>query len=210
MRKKSALLQKLFALFSATCLSLMTVAFAGCEKEEEQISSITYSRLDSVKKQLSYRTDSMVQTKCDTAYENGWLTETDIAHAMYYACGKVVTCSKSDWENKNEEAYKEIDFTPEDQCPALNEQVELDIKRHVYEKSPVSEATFGVTFGVTFEEFAQNYSFRFVGSYNGTFVITDEETNYWSSATDVPPPQWIAGFIWEGSYDHDLFVFKYE
>ena len=206
MSKRSVFLRRLLVLFSTVCLVCVTVAFAGCEKEEEQISSLTYSRLDSVKKQLSYRTDSMVQTKCSIAYENGWLTETDVAHAMYYACGKVVACSKSDWENKNEEAYKEIDFTPEDQCPALNEQVELDIKRSVYENSPVSEATFGVTF----EEFVQHYSFRFVGSYNGTFVITDEETNYWSSATDVPPAQWIAGFIWEGSHDHDLYVFRYE
>lgn len=213
MSKRSVFLRRLLVLFSTVCLVCVTVAFAGCEKEEEeQISSLTYSRLDSVKKQLSYRTDSMVQTTCSIAYENGWLTETDVAHAMYYACGKVVACSKSDWENKNEEAYKEIDFTPEDQCPALNERVELDIKRSVYENSPVSKAPeVGYEeFAVTFEEFVKHYSFRFVGSYNGTFVLTDEETTYWSYGQNIPPAQWIAGYVWHRSHGKDLFVFRYE
>ena len=87
--------------------------------------------------------------------------------------------------------------------PAINKQVESDIKKHYSEKMTFKE-------DLTFGEFEQNISFRFVGSYKGTFVITDLKTIYWDYFTDVPPPVYIAGFVWFGSYAHDLFVFRYE
>ena len=122
---------------------------------------------------------------------------------MYYACGEVYTCEESDWKNGNEEAVKKSDFAPEEQCPALNRQVELDIKRSYFERKYFEE-------NLTFEEFEQNFSFRFVGCYNETFVITDIKTIYWDYPTDVPPPVWIAGFVWSGAYAKDLVAFRYE
>ncbi len=122
---------------------------------------------------------------------------------MYYARGKVYACKESDWGKDSEEAIEEIDFIPEEQCPIIIEQVELDIKRHEYEKLSSQE-------DITFEEFAQNYSFRFVGSYNGTFVITEIKTIYRDYPTNVPPPRWVAGFVWSGAYANDLFAFRYE
>ncbi len=160
-------------------------------------------RLDDTEKQLFYQKSSMVQCAIEVAYEKGWLTCTDLAYAMYYACGVVYTCEESDWENGNMEAVKKIDFAPEEKCPAINKQVESDIKKHYFEKMTFKE-------DLTFGEFEQNISFRFVGSYKGTFVITDLKTIYWDYFTDVPPPVYIAGFVWFGSYAHDLFVFRYE
>ena len=186
----------------------MAISFAACDKkgddqDEEMILSTTNERLDSTEKQLTYQTSSMTMCSIKKAYENGWLTQTDLAYAMYYARGKVYTCKKSDWEKVQWEAAEKIDFTPEEACPAIDSQVERDIKRCKYDGFSHSE-------NLTFEEFEQNYSFRFVGSYNGTFIITDVETIYWNYPAEVPPPVWIAGLVWYGGYKQDLFVFKYE
>ena len=131
-----------------------------------------YERLDSTQKQLSYRTSSMTMCTVEKAYENGWLTQTDLAYAMFYATGRVYTCTKSDWEKYQWEAAEEIDFTPEDECPALDSKVERDIKRHEYEGYHYKD-------NLTYDEFEHNFSLRFVGSYNGTFIIRDIQTIYW-------------------------------
>ena len=186
------------------CLLCGLLAFVACDGMDL---STTNERLDSTEKQLTYQTSSMTMCTIEKAYENDWLTQTDLAYAMYYARGKVYTCKESDWKKylgagkEIDEVRKEIDFVLTEECPAINEQVERDIKRYEYEKLNKND--------LTFEEFEQNYSFRFVGSYNGTFIITDIKTIYWNYPTDVPPPIWIAGFVWYGSYDHDLFVVRY-
>ena len=198
-----------FAVFPKVEGEYQTVSEDQIKKAMDEIKNngtIPYERndrLDDTEKQLFYQKSSMVQCAIEVAYEKGWLTCTDLAYAMYYACGVVYTCEESDWENGNMEAVKKIDFAPEEKCPAINKQVESDIKKHYFEKMTFKE-------DLTFGEFEQNISFRFVGSYKGTFVITDLKTIYWDYFTDVPPPVYIAGFVWFGSYAHDLFVFRYE
>lgn len=163
--------QKFFLSVCVACLLCVLAAFAACSPNLPT----TNERLDSEEKQLTYRTDSITVCPVEDAYENGWLTKTDLAYAMYYATGKVYTCSKSQWEKYQGEVKKEIKFKPTEECPALDEQVEKDIKRHEYDALPkIGEFTKNLTF----EEFEQNFSFRFVGSYNGTFIITDIETIY--------------------------------
>lgn len=192
------------------CALCGLAAFTGCTQadpeEEKNVLSPTNDRLDRTEKQLTYKTPSMVGCNVTTAYENGWLTKTDLAFAMYYACGKVYTCDEADWKKNNHKAIKEIDFIPDVQCPEIDKQVELDIKKLEYE----SLTRNGHYSNLSFEEFARNYSFRFVGSYNGAFVITDIRSAYWEYPTDVPPPIWIAGFVWYGSYARNLLVFRYE
>ena len=168
-----------------------------------EMPSTTNDRLDSTEKQLSYQTNSMTQCTIEKAYGQGWLTKTDLAYAMYYALGEVYMCTEAYWEKNQWEGVEAIEFTPTEQCPEIDKQVELDIKRCRYERMPKKG-------DLTFEEFAKNYSFRFVGSYNGTFVITDVKSAYWDYPTDVPSPEWVAGFVWYGHYDCDLFVFRYE
>jgi len=196
-------MKKLWTFLCLGAIAAVPLFFSGCEKMDL---AATNNRLDSTEKQLSYRTDSMKKYSIETAYENGWLTQTDLAYAMYYARGKVLTCNKSDWEKGRTEKIQEIGFVLAEECPALSEQVELDIKSCYYNTYYQEMHLEDVTFG----EFAENISFRFVGSYNGTFVVTDEESLYWGYAGDVPPPVYIAGFIWNGSYAKDLFVFRFE
>ena len=176
---------------------------AGCNSGTQNNDFIPYNRLDSTEKQLCYQTTTIEICTIEDAYEKGWLTQTDLSYAMYYARGEVYTCEESDWGNGNTEAVKKIDFAPKDQCPAINRQVEIDIKKNYFERRILEE-------DLTFDEFEQNFSFRFVGSYNGAFVITDLKTIYWNYPTNVPPSIWIAGFVWSGSYANDLFVFRYE
>lgn len=186
------------------CLLCGLAALTACtEDSEEMVLPTTNDRLDSTEKESTYQTNSMVGCRIEEAYENGWLTQQDIAYAMYYAVGEVYACSESNWKENNVEAIEKIDFAPEEQCPEIDRQVELDIKKYEYDRWQQKE-------DVTFEEFAQNYSFRFVGSYNGTFIITDIKSAYWDYPTDVPSPVWIAGFVWYGHYANDLFVFRYE
>ena len=182
------------------CMLFVIFSFAACSGKMNL--PTTNERLDSTEKQLTYQTDSMTMCHFTVAYEKGWLTKTDLAYAMYYAQGKVFTCKEADWKKHQGDAAKEIDFTPQEQCPAIDPQVERDIKRYEYEE--LNED------GLTFEEFEQNYSFRFVGSYNGTFIITDIESNYWGYPGDVPPPIWIDGFVWYGSYNHALLAVRYQ
>lgn len=196
-------IRKVNLILLAGLILIMVGSFAACGKNGEVELSTTNARLDSIEKQLTYQTSSMTKCGIEKAYQNKWLTQTDLAYAMYYATGKVYTCSKSDWEKYQGEAAKGIDFTPTEECPAIDSQVERDIKRCEYDSFPHSD-------NLTFEEFEQNYSFRFVGSYHGSFIITDIETIYWNYPTDVPPPVWIAEFVWYGSYKQNLFVFKYE
>lgn len=204
MRKKYfKKIRKANAFLLAGMILLTVCSFAACGKKDEVVLSTTNARLDSTEKQLTYQTSSMTKCNIEKAYQNKWLTQTDLAYAMYYARGKVYTCKKSDWEKYQGEVAKEIDFTPTEQCPAIDSQVERDIKKCEYDRFPHDD-------DLTFEEFEQNYSFRFVGSYNGTFIITDVETNYWAYPADVPPPVWIAGFVWYGGYNRDLLAFKYE
>ena len=183
------------------CMLFMIFSFAACS--EKMNLPTTNERLDSTEKQLTYQTNSMDMCPLEKAYEKGWLTQTDLAYAMYYATGKVYICTESEWEKYKGEVKKELDFTPEEECPAIDSQVERDIKRLEYEGYPNKD-------NLTFEEFEQNLSFRFVGSYNGTFVITDVKTKYWAYPTDVPPPIRIADFVWYGSYEMALFAVRYE
>ena len=86
----------------------------------------------------------------------------------------------------------------------ISEHFELDIKHNFYDDT-------GMNFNdMAFEEFAENVSFKFVGSYNGTFVITKIESIYWDYGTSVPPSVYIGGFVWSGSNENNLFVFRYE
>ncbi len=188
------------AVVMGVCLFCGLVTLTGCD---QMILSTTNERLDETERQLTYRSNAINYYSLEKAYANSWLTQTDIAYAMFYAKGKVYTCKKSDWNSHNTEKIKEIDFAPTEVCPAINEQVEIDIKRYYYDRLSFEE-------GLDFEEFAENVMFEFVGSYNGTFVITNLESIYWGYSTDVPPPVYIAGFVWSGSYANDLFVFRYE
>lgn len=190
---------KRFSLSGIISLILGLVLFAGCG---EISLSTTNERLDGTESQESYRTSSISTCDIRSAYENGLLTQTDLAYAMYYASGKVFTCKKSDWASGRTEAIKELDFVPTEECPALSEQVEADIKNYYYQ-TRIENVT-------SFEEFVGNVSFRFVGSYHGTFIITAVKSIYWDYPTDVPPPAYIAGFVWNGSYANDLFAFRYE
>ena len=192
--------QRIIVVACIVCLLCGLFAFAACDKMNL---STTNERLDSTEKQLTYQSSSMTSCPIEDAYEKGWLTQTDCAYAMYYATGKVYTCKESDWKKYREEAEKEIKFVPTEECPAIDPQVERDIKKYEYDRYTHKD-------NLTFEEFAQNYSFRFVGSYNGTFLITDIETIYWDYPTDVPPPIWFGGFVWHGSYNHDLLAVRYK
>ncbi len=180
-------------------LSCLIFGAAGCDRMNL---STTNERLDSTEKQLLYRTDSMKGCDFETAYESGWLTQTDLAYAMYYARGAVYTCKKSDWKKNRVDAIRTIDFVPTEQCPMLDEQVERDIKKHYYDKMKFED--------VTFEEFQQNLTFRFVGSYGGAFIITDTKTIYWDYNDNVLPPVYVAGFVWFRIHGRNLIVFKYE
>lgn len=193
------MMKKSVSAFAVIIIGLLLLCGCG-----EMALSTTNERLDSTERQLSYQTNSMRRYSVEEAYENDLLTKTDIAYAMYYAQGRVYTCKKSDWEKNNTEAIKEIDFTPIEECPAISEQVELDIKHNFYDDT-------GMNFNdIAFEEFAENVSFKFVGSYNGTFVITEIESIYWDYGTSVPPSVYIGGFVWSGSNENNLFVFRYE
>ena len=185
------------------CLLCVLAAFTACSPNLPT----TNEQLDSTEKQLTYRTVSMTMCSIEDAYENGWLTKTDLAYAMYYATGTVYTCSKAQWNKRHGEVKKAIDFKPTEECPAIDPQVERDIKKSEFENLP-KKGDF--TKNLTFEEFEQHFSFRFVGSYNGTFIITDIETIYWDYFTDVPPPIWIDGFVWDGSYEKDLLAVRYQ
>ena len=81
------------AVLSLGVLLCLIFGAAGCDRMNL---STTNERLDSTEKQLLYRTDSMKGCDFETAYESGWLTQTDLAYAMYYARGAVYTCKKSD------------------------------------------------------------------------------------------------------------------
>lgn len=162
----------------------------------------TNERLDSTEEQLSYRTETVQAYSLEKAYENGFLTQTDLAHAMYYAQGAVYACDEAKWQGDwFDGTVQKLDFAPTQACPALNEQVERDFKNYEYQK-------YGENY--TFEEFLTLYSFRFVGSYNGTFVFTDMKFPYYNHPDDVPPPVFMAGLIWSGSYENDLYIFRYE
>ena len=146
------------AVVMGVCLFCGLVTLTGCD---QMILSTTNERLDETERQLTYRSNAINYYSLEKAYANSWLTQTDIAYAMFYAKGKVYTCKKSDWNSHNTEKIKEIDFAPTEVCPAINEQVEIDIKRYYYDRLSFEE-------GLDFEEFAENVMFEFVGSYNGT------------------------------------------
>ena len=144
--------QRIIVVACLVCLLCGLFAFAACDKMNL---SPTNERLDSTQKQLTYQTSSMTSCPIEDAYEKGWLIQTDCAYAMYYATGKVYTCKESDWEKylkagkQLDEVREKIDFVPNEECPAINEQVERDIKKYEYDHYPYDG-------NLTFEEFAQN------------------------------------------------------
>ena len=195
-------MKRLLAVACAAFMLCGALAITGCG--QLQIPE-TNERLDSTEEQLSYRTGTVQVYSLEKAYENGFLTQTDLAYAIYYARGAVYTCrDEAKWqEGLFDSAKQKLDFAPTEACPALNEQVERDFKYYEYRPEKYGE-------DYPFEEFLTVYSFRFVGSYNGTFVFTDINSPYYHYPTDVPPPVLIAGLVWSGSYEKDLYIFRYE
>ena len=191
----------------AMCMA--AVGLVGCGGSntppagDESENASGYDRLDGTQKQTSYRTDTLVPIGLQDAYEEGLLTRTDLTYAMFYAVGKVYAYEGPEKDEITEEDIEELDFAPQERCPAIDKQVEEDIKR--YEWQNLSRRG-----DLTFEEFERNFSFRFVGCYGGTFVVTDIQTNYWAYPANVPPPRLIGDLVWFRSYAKDLYVYKYE
>jgi len=145
------------------------------------------------KTEETVKTGEVIRIKrytAEEAYNSGRLTKDDIACALYMAYGEVYTC---DEENKeNSKLWVEYEFALDVKTPAIDPKVEDDIKNYFYGEN----------------EYAEDVTFKYLGCYNGIYLITETEGAY-SYPMDMNA-FYLAGFVWNGSSNCFIDVFSYE
>lgn len=134
----------------------------------------------------------------NSAYDKEYLSIDDLMHVSYYKSGEV--CAGKPFDNPSQ---GKIDFQPKRECPALDVNVENDIKRAFYK---AYENRFFNAEGERLGDYNDLFV-KYYGCYNNTYVVEITSSLWDFGAAEMY-------LIFEGFYiaysASDFLAFRYE
>lgn len=203
-------LKKVFAALCALSIAVIPLAVGGCANDnDELIKKIEQLQglVDDLQNQLndqSKKLDELVQKSYSgdfyslwTAFDNGYITETQIKCVSYYAYNHSVYEVASDEENwRDTFTWKEVEFTPQP-LKDLSEDAERHIKTVYYNGNPDMRDR-----GLTVDDVVLG----FYGVYNGKYYVVKIGPRDVAYTAEVNFFRYGNTVIWETAPYFSVFV----